>query len=225
MLELPTQDLLLSQRVCKTWRTLISTMPRLQRALFMLPATCGSVCYLDWRHDDKGFYANGGSDLDLGEPLRDPNGNRAMIPYRAHWGRTRGDSGRYRVFFNPLLAKLFPFVAGKGIYTLALAANLPEAALRMCASWRRMLVTQPPIRLMVIESDDEDIESTGTWKSASFASNGVLAGFTMGELMGLLVHRIACPAWIEGRDLWEEWSGVDDLKRIVVGVGEIDQRR
>lgn len=38
---LPTKDLLLSQRVCRTWRNNITRSEKLQRALFILPAKGG----------------------------------------------------------------------------------------------------------------------------------------------------------------------------------------
>ena len=40
---LPTKTLLLSQRVCRTWRDLIARSKKLQRALFLLPVKGGSL--------------------------------------------------------------------------------------------------------------------------------------------------------------------------------------
>lgn len=72
MLELPTQDLLLAQRVCKTWRSLIVSSIHLRRALFLEPVRCGDISYIDWRLDDKNFYDENHAQLGLGEHLRGP---------------------------------------------------------------------------------------------------------------------------------------------------------
>jgi len=49
LLELPLKDLLLSQRVCTTWRSLAISSIHIRRALFLEPAARGPISYIDWR--------------------------------------------------------------------------------------------------------------------------------------------------------------------------------
>jgi hypothetical protein len=111
LLHLPLVNLLPAQRVSKAWNNIITTMPSLQRALFLSP-----------------------------EP--DTHSPR----------------------FNPLLKKHFPIwfsepdnptkvvrVSGKGICALfeeevGLSTGYAAKLMREEASWRRMLVIQPPVR-------------------------------------------------------------------------------
>lgn len=69
VLQLPTQDLLLSQRVCKQWRALALMSPSIRRALFLEPIAPVAISYLDWHLDDIGAYKSARIDLNLGAPI------------------------------------------------------------------------------------------------------------------------------------------------------------
>jgi len=134
LLNLPMKDLLLSQRVRRSWQALIITSLHLQRALFLLPAACGDISYIDWRLDDKDLYEEAGAQLNLGEHLRGPDRSQPPRVYEGHWGRTREDAEKYRVFVNPLLSKCFPVLARGGIYWQEKLGDLPEPFQRVEAS-------------------------------------------------------------------------------------------
>ncbi|KAK5124439.1 hypothetical protein LTR85_001656 [Meristemomyces frigidus] len=163
LLHLPTKRLLLSQRVCRTWHDMITSSIHLRRALFLEPASCGAISYLDWRLDDKDLYGPNGAQLELGEHLRGPKRDRPPRMYKAHWGRTRDDAGKYRVFKNPLLAKCFAFISGESAYWQEKFQDLPEAMQRGEASWRSMFFTQPPVDCLAIEWDSGLADPAGEW--------------------------------------------------------------
>ncbi|KAK4540349.1 hypothetical protein LTR36_009306 [Oleoguttula mirabilis] len=206
LLCLPMQCLLLMQRVCKTWHALILSSIHLQRALFLLPASCGAISYLDWRLDDKDLYGAGGAQLGLGEHLRGTKRDGPPRMYKAHWGRTRDDAGQYRVFANPLLAKCFPFISGARAYWQEKLEDLPEPMQRAEASWRAMFFTQPPVNCLAIEWDSEGAEPAGEWMVTLVQKAANSLGLRM---EGLLLRLIAIgrPSWIQGQDAWEESDG------------------
>lgn len=232
LLELPMQDLLLAQRVAKSWKMLIEKSIHLRRALFIEPAACGSISYIDWRlgrrsgvenhyrattdirADDKEFYTERKANLGLGEPLRGEDGTKRLVRYPAHWGRTRGDAGTYKVFANPLLSARFPVLSRSGIYNGEAFTDLPPAMQYQKASWRQMLITQPPTNFLAIEWDSEGFgEDSGTWSISHCESYPKEAGCTMLDLFARLA-RIRGAAWIQGSDMWEEWIGVHNLQEI-----------
>lgn len=219
LIELDPKTLLLSQRVSKSWRALITSSIRLQRALFLEPTPCGEVSYIDWRLDDKDWYDGQAGKLDLGVHVRGPDRDQRPLVYESHWGKTRDDQGRYRVFVNPLLKELFPFLTKNGIYWNENFSGLPKAAQAEEASWRRMYFTQPPIRCMAVEydskDDDEDDVRLADWTIMQVRSRTGAQGLTMMELFDELDLNGYAAAWIEGRHLWEDYTGARDLARIV----------
>lgn len=105
LLGLPMKDLLLDQRVCKTWRNLITTSSKLQQALFLKPAGDGPVAWIDSYYDYEGRYhvKEDQTGLILGPALPD-----GFYVLSEHWGKTRTDAGRYEVFVNPLFKWCLP---------------------------------------------------------------------------------------------------------------------
>ena len=215
LLELPMKDLLLSQRVCRLWHALITTSIRLRRALFLEPVPCGTISYLDWRLDDKDFYDENHARLGLGEDIRGPNCDQMPKVYPSHWGRSREDSGKYHVFVNPLLEKLFPVLSVSGIYWKEQLEDLPKPVQTQHASWRRMYFTQPPVNCMALECDSDGDEDSADWTITWIQKIHYHKGLTMAELAAQLFN-VARPAWIEGRHLWEEYRGSHDLAKVVV---------
>ena len=204
------RDLLLDQRVCKTWRSLVTTSISLRRAVFLEPVPCGDISYIDWRLDDKDFYTQSRANLRLGEHVRGPNRDRMPKTYPSHWGKTRDDAGRYRVFLNPLLAKIFPVLRKDGIYWQEQMENPPPAIKDAAASWRSMYFTQPPVNCLAVEYDCAGEESRGDWSVTPIEKDPAMKGLTMTYFFGRLLQ-IGRPAWIEGRHMWEEYDGAGKL--------------
>ena len=129
------KDLLLAQRVSKSWDKTIQASISLRRALFFEPVVCGDISYLDWRYDDKCMYPDS---LKLDEHLRGAKRDARPKIYQRHWGKGRDDVGKYRIFVNPLLSGLFPVLREDGCYWREMLHDLPVAARYQFASWRRM---------------------------------------------------------------------------------------
>lgn len=222
LIELDPKTLLLSQRVSKSWFSLITGSLRLQRALFLEPVPCGEVSYIDWRLDDKDWYDDRAAKLNLGEHIRGSNRDQRPLIYEAHWGKTREDQGRYRVFVNPLLKDMFPFLTKNGIYWHENVSHLSKAAQNVEASWKRMYFTQPPIRCMAVEYDskeDEDDDSRfADWTIMQVRSRTGSQGLEMMDLFIEFTSNVNA-AWIEGRHMWEEYTGSHDLDRVVKETG------
>ncbi|OMP82629.1 hypothetical protein BK809_0006939 [Diplodia seriata] len=125
---LPIKDLLLAQRVCRRFASLIQTSTALQQALFFLPLPASSTR----------------------APATTP-----ALPLRSYPSGALVTETWER---NPLLASAFPpwfdrqapgSIYSPPFYHPAAFETLPlnaarDAYLRPEASWRRMLVTQPP---------------------------------------------------------------------------------
>lgn len=156
LLNLDPRTLLLSSRVARAWNSVVTSSTPIRRALFFEPVPCGDVSYIDWRYDDKRLY-DPYLDVDLGAPLRGPNRNQVPRIYMPHWGRARDDQGRFTVFVNPLLTKLFPCLRKDGLYWGEKTPDLPFAAQRPEASWQRMLFTQPAVNCVIIEFDHHQL--------------------------------------------------------------------
>ncbi|RMY13919.1 hypothetical protein D0867_07300 [Hortaea werneckii] len=119
--QLPLRDLVRAQLVCRQWQTVIDHSKKLQRALYFEPVV--------W---------------DLVALCKEPGGRMCYD----HWVQA-GDSERcVTVYENPILSlvmkSLLPVTR-----TRSLLAQLPGCWQRREASWRRMLVTQPPFRAAV----------------------------------------------------------------------------
>ncbi|KAI5363993.1 Putative F-box domain-containing protein [Septoria linicola] len=208
LLHLPMRDLLLSQRVCRRWRALSRDSVQIRRALFLVPSQYGPVSYIDWEFDDRGYYNDWwrqtGNPLHL-QPLRCPS-NAPPSRYKAHWGGNRQDIGVYKVFANPLLVELFPVLSQNGVWSPS--PDLPPEVLSLHASWRRMYMTQPPIAQLYIKGSKE---SQTAWDIRPIYQFPVLK---MGYLYSKLVAERR-EAWILGSEEWQQWTGPEDLERIV----------
>ncbi|OJD40525.1 f-box domain protein [Diplodia corticola] len=195
--KLPMRDLLLAQRVCKGFNTAIASSPTLQQALFFrpLPATAAPP--------------PSSASVKL---LHSPDDT----PTTEAWER------------NPLLALAFwpwfdrstprsrfsaPFWDPETFETLPLAAETTRFAfLRSEASWRRMLVTQPPVaelNLMLVThamgGDDLDYASISPGNGVRM---GLLYDVTCQELLGSRSRSM--------RSFRVQWHGAD--RKIVLSV-------
>ncbi|KAI7349905.1 hypothetical protein KC354_g13030 [Hortaea werneckii] len=116
--QLPLRDLVRAQSVCRQWQTVINHSKKLQRALYFEPVV--------W---------------DLVALCKEAGGGRSY----SNWVRA-GSNGRCVTVYespilSPLIKSLLPVTRTK-----SLLAQLPGCWQRREASWRRMLVTQPPFQ-------------------------------------------------------------------------------
>ena len=128
LLRLPTIDILLAQRVSKVWYGIIRNSVYLQRALFLCPIS-GNICP-DWS-SDRGWILRGGYLVDY---------------WAARIGRCQKIYMDVKVEHNKLLGRLFDKTySTHGILSMC-KSDLPPSADYPEASWRKMLITQPPCR-------------------------------------------------------------------------------
>lgn len=186
--KLPMRDLLLAQRVSKTWRELIQRSNKLQRALFLKPVKCGLIVHkrqsksrakaLDcsWlttgparqlTGKEASAYANmPGIDLGGNVPIIIKDDDSFELTSDLFECQASGES--MEVFKNPLLRPHFesPYCE----YSCAELCDsfyetLPRSWLAPNASWRSMYLTQPPC--LVTFSLDNDHPSSGLENSAA----------------------------------------------------------
>ena len=118
-----------------------------------------------------------------------------------------------RIFVNPLLLTQFrrfhdSFVLGHTHPEfLSYSLDFPECVLRPEASWRRMLVTQPPLGLVPIDT-------------AQQLRREKLHGGRVGQpvyaerLLSVLDLWVERPVVVEGREEFEKWRSGADLAKI-----------
>lgn len=207
---LPIRDLLLAQRVCRTWRSLISSSPSLQEALFLRPSKgpfegyvrilpgnrthesqtrCSPVIYPDISSDlirrpgfkEPELYTNLSSGvISHNGSGRWPGFKKDLTYYFIHttlnplfspfWEQEIYVSEEERMthsgFIEKLLeakfkddshAKPYAPIPGPRLAEWSALSNRLRASPSE-ASWRKMFVTQPPIKRWSFSLDDSDDE-------------------------------------------------------------------
>lgn len=160
LLYLPQRDLLLAQRISKAVRSVIKTSPNTQRALFLKPADSGTITYFE-SEEPSGSAWKVSRESDKNEH---PILNHLLAPHII--------TAHYLAFDK---VSVLPHQHNQGC-THALYSYYPclpdaqrrrklEAIARPEASWRSMLITQPPPLRLEVEYDDEepslDLEASG----------------------------------------------------------------
>ncbi|GAB1732661.1 hypothetical protein NU195Hw_Modified_424t2 [Hortaea werneckii] len=115
---LPFQNLLRAQSVCKQWQTVIDHSKKLQRALYFEPVFWDHVALCE-----------------------EPEGGMCY----SHWVRAGSGERCGTVHENPVLSTLIKTLLPV-TRTTSFMAQMSECWQRREASWRRMLVTQPPFQ-------------------------------------------------------------------------------
>ncbi|GIZ48360.1 hypothetical protein CKM354_001142400 [Cercospora kikuchii] len=218
LLYLPIRYLLLAQGVSKFWREVIDGSQSIQKALFFFPVLDEPLCYMDWEFDDKRYYHpfwHLTKNPERNWPICGEYGTETYVQYRAHWGQTRQDVYKYRVFVNPLLAELFPILSPRGTWNSLV--DPPSGMMNREASWRRMYLTQPPVAQLFIKSNRSD--RLWEYTTLDTFSQSIFCGLRGRELWGRLGHE-SRRMWINGVMDWQEYKGADDLKRVVRKEGE-----
>ncbi|KAK4459724.1 hypothetical protein QBC42DRAFT_311016 [Cladorrhinum samala] len=117
-----------AQRVSKTWHKIITTTPSIQRALFFLP---DETSYPQYSH----------------APPQSRHQNPLLTELFPAWFDSSSPPPRTTVeqIPNTFSLEQFPSHRWEPFYSCAVAKN-PRAFLHPTATWRRMLIAQPPVR-------------------------------------------------------------------------------
>lgn len=247
-LRLPLRDLLFAQAVCKTWYDIIQVSRPLQKAFFFEPASSGVAVFQEFVSTTWSNTLQGRKVLwpPSGDPsfmmLRAPHGMKAFaVAYRPQKIESDDDVvvksamtvglRRTKVFINPLLLSKFAWFreffwdvneAPGRFYELNLSDNsdLKRSAQRPDASWRRMLITQPPLGFI-------DCRWSGNEEMADAArASLVKMGHVIrppGRRVPLTMEglRVALAPWayrpldVRGVGHWKLWTNGSDLKAII----------
>ncbi|GME22633.1 f-box domain protein [Neofusicoccum parvum] len=199
LLHLPMRDLLLAQRVCQTFRTLVRTSPTLQQALFFkpLPATAlpqpSSPSYL------------------RSHPSRKPTAeswerNPLLIPDFWPWFDRDDPTNKYSpTLRDPDTLKTLPLATERRVW------------LRPEASWRRMLVVQPPVgqleMMRMFHGMSCDDLADGTLCLGQGLTMGVLYDITCQEVLGVRNNTL--------RSFRVQWHGAE--RRVVFVIKHVRQ--
>lgn len=187
-LELPIKDLLVNaQRVCKTWREIITQSVKLQQALFLAPLPGPSLQFMS------------------------KSGPKT-------WQQDGNDSNSYTMFGNP--------------FSSIIRITRREDTLdRPNSSWRRMLVSQPSIRVSAYLSSKGDskgfefpqfmaFEESGKPESENgYANTGLIFdALTYGDIERVFLSSANCRSAtvnVEGCSRWQDVFHGCEVRRIV----------
>jgi hypothetical protein len=145
LLNLPLRDMLLAQSVCWTWRNVISTSPGIQQALFFRPA-----------RDAVRFKHNWSNILDCTskDQCERLYQDLAMLDEEANawvWSGTE-EPYRGRIIINPFFDQTFNPSSYRLPGTLPIPTQYMDSDYStLQASWKRMLLMQPPVVEMVVD--------------------------------------------------------------------------
>ncbi|PPJ52130.1 hypothetical protein CBER1_10244 [Cercospora berteroae] len=135
LLSVSCRDLLLSQRVDRTWRGTIQGSVKLKRVLFLAPAGPVLTDFGTVRLTHEG---------DLWGPIKDDKTVDRLFRYAVNEHATEA----FPVAMNPLMAPLFPIVAPTqelDDFMAPFTSKEETAFNRPEASWRDMFICQPPV--------------------------------------------------------------------------------
>ncbi|KAK5119514.1 hypothetical protein LTR85_007614 [Meristemomyces frigidus] len=197
LLRLPMKDLLFAHAVCRQWKSTIDDTARLQQALFFRSATPEPVEF----HYQEAYVNSDGVSVRKG-----------------YWATAADGKKPVRVSPNALYAAhQWPFL---WIYAASWQAkDLDrkdiEAFLRPEASWRRMLVAQPPPRKIYLYRNHPTSYLNGGDGTYARVERGIefpygvdIANFTD------TIHRVWKGKQVVGLEEMEKWGCGMDLDRI-----------
>lgn len=143
LLNIPLQYVLAAQRVCWHWRNVISSSPQIQRILFRKPAG-----------DAVRFKHNWSNILECSQKTECERLYEAMgrlnEEHNAWVWAVSGAPFRGRVLINPFLLTDSPYI-NLSQYLGKLKINQDETSSQLEASWKQMLLTQPPVTEMIVD--------------------------------------------------------------------------
>jgi hypothetical protein len=130
---------------------------------------------------------------------------------------------RHKVFGNPLLAAKFGILRKNGGFFHKSMIEVPAVMHHESASWRRMLITQPPLRLMSAEMFKPSGRLSMTQRHQHLGDYRYLCelhriGIRMDQTYRGLLDWRGRPYFmvtIDGIDMWEDrWEGRKSLEEI-----------
>ena len=208
------KDLLFAQAVCKIWKAFIATKASLQKALLFRPVTTSAARYFRGDEPELSCYYIGGPEREALLCNDDDDDDTAILDIE--------DSSLFhecRVFVNPLLLAKFHwfnklFGSGEGLthlmlpYELYRDEDLSATARHTKASWRRMLITQPPRReLSGLLGDGLSILG---WSHIISSDRNI----TMAILRKAIQKRQDSTLYLDGSRRLRRWASGRDLVRI-----------
>ncbi|KAF2174217.1 hypothetical protein M409DRAFT_16484 [Zasmidium cellare ATCC 36951] len=143
LLELPLRDVLLAQRIDRTWGDIITGSSKLQKALFFRPS-------VDHTLRMRGLSDYTKSPCDCKNAPKRPLATHLGRPVRTKdlcWARDETDTNHYAVAINP-----FVWSKGRPDSFLDIEEGI-EALMKTTGqgdSLRRMLLTQPPVETIIL---------------------------------------------------------------------------
>lgn len=147
LLQLPILDILVFQRVNRTWNEVIKDSPQLQRALFLKPTSRETI---DTTGDDTRRVEGCGTAADC------VSDSYTMV-YSSELDRATACVYGCELVLNPVLTSLNDRVtkSHRGPRWLVLGdEKRTQASAYPNASWRNMLFAQPPVNELITESID-----------------------------------------------------------------------
>lgn len=140
--QLPMRDLLLAQRVCRKWKAVIEGSEYMQQLLFFQPGKA-KFC---WKYNDS-------DDVSRSENLVRVEAEYQLLDEEAATTRLYDEGEFNPLVFNQQSDDVIPYWESAQESGNAFAEFLPQFGHKSWsykqASWRRMLVTQPPATYMV----------------------------------------------------------------------------
>lgn len=173
LLQLPLRKILLVQQVCKTWKDVIETSPQIQKALFFRPSADIQLRLVETRgvyplpcrkHMDCPSYTGDGH-----KPTDDESGF-------TRWAQSLSDESLYRILVNPFLRSCASEPGGHRYIRREDHRFDRDVYERPEASWRKMLLTQPPLAEAIVRSCGDE---TMHWHILQAKKNP--KGLTLGD--------------------------------------------
>ncbi|PIA95682.1 hypothetical protein CB0940_10715 [Cercospora beticola] len=163
LLSIPCRDLLLSQRVDRTWHSTIQGSVKLKRALFLAPT--GPVVT---DHGTKRLLYK----TDTWQVIDATRLDEVLFRYAVDDETTEA----YCLTMNPLMARLFPILGMEqkvGDIMPPLTERFKASLNHPDASWRKMLVCQPPVLFLYARDSSVAVEHRFTLDSVEPMGLGI----------------------------------------------------
>lgn len=192
--QLPMRDLLLAQRVCRKWKAVIEGSEYMQQLLYLKPAEA-KFC---WRVEDTA-------------PWDLPTLTKVEADYKLRPGESMKATLFRHMDVNPLVMVNDPFqvmfdgpaMLENKLGTLAFVPQMRHKTWRNPkASWRRMLLSQPPVEMFVEGEGPCYMYCRGG--CSEFGCHRLAELFREGGLRtsDMVDHIAACGEVDEGRIMW-----------------------
>ncbi|TDZ39310.1 hypothetical protein CTRI78_v010607 [Colletotrichum trifolii] len=194
-----TTLLVSASRVSKRWKALMDESPAVQQALFFSPI----LCFGDARDEDQGHRTASEQPIRRINPLLARKFDKCFFDFGPTYAFHRRANSFYELSWSPRPTKIVQEIWGGWSQSrpeemddekAALQKAYNESFTRKGASWRRMLVSQPPPPgLGYLRFDISDIPAEGHLiKSAMIRpkSDSPFAGLRMGQLYDLVQNEV-----------------------------------